>query len=90
MLSEVYRNIRPPSFSLSLKDPQEPGHSQPSPMERKDHHSGQYGDCLSQLGSPVPIVDGDMRKPRIHKVFSGSNGVGLFKFSFRNAELNDY
>ncbi len=43
--------------------------------------------AFSQLGSPVLIVDGDMRKPRVHKIFSGSNGVGLSSFLSGNAEL---
>jgi capsular exopolysaccharide synthesis family protein len=43
--------------------------------------------AFSQTGSPVVIIDGDMRKPRIHKVFNGSNGVGLSNFLSGNAEL---
>jgi len=43
--------------------------------------------AFSQTGSPVLIVDGDMRKPRVHKVFSGSNGMGLSNFLSGNAEL---
>jgi capsular exopolysaccharide synthesis family protein len=56
-------------------------------MEGKTTTAVNMAIAFSQLGSPVLIVDGDMRKPRIHKVFSGSNGAGLSSFLSGNAEL---
>jgi len=44
--------------------------------------------AFSQIGAPVLIIDGDMRKPRVHTVFHGRNGVGLSSFLSGNVELN--
>lgn len=35
---------------------------------------------LAQLGSDVLVVDTDLRKPRLHQIFSVSNRVGLVSF----------
>jgi len=88
MLSEVYRNIRTSILlSFSERPPKSLVISSPNPMEGKTTTAVNMAIAFSQLGSPVLIVDGDMRKPRIHKVFSGSNGVGLSNFLSGNAEL---
>jgi capsular exopolysaccharide synthesis family protein len=88
MLSEVYRNIRTSILlSFSERPPKSLVISSPNPMEGKTTTAVNMAIAFSQLGSPVLIVDGDMRKPRVHKVFSGSNGVGLSSFLSGNAEL---
>jgi capsular exopolysaccharide synthesis family protein len=88
MLSEVYRNIRTSILlSFSERPPKSMVVSSPNPMEGKTTTAVNMAIAFSQLGSPVLVVDGDMRKPRIHKVFSGSNGVGLSSFLSGNAEL---
>lgn len=88
MLSEVYRNIRTAILlSFSERPPKTMVISSPNPMEGKTTTAVNMAIAFSQLGSPVLIVDGDMRKPRIHKVFNGSNGVGLSSFLSGNAEL---
>ncbi len=88
MLSEVYRNIRT-SILLSFSEgpPKSMVISSPNAMEGKTTTAVNMAIAFSQLGGPVLIVDGDMRKPRIHKLFSGSNGVGLSSFLSGNAEL---
>jgi capsular exopolysaccharide synthesis family protein len=88
MLSEVYRNIRTSILlSFSERPPKSLVISSPNPMEGKTTTAVNMAIAFSQLGAPVLIVDGDMRKPRIHKVFKGSNGVGLSSFLAGNAEL---
>jgi succinoglycan biosynthesis transport protein ExoP len=88
LLSEVYRNIRTSILlSFSERPPKSMVISSPNPMEGKTTTAINMAIAFSQLGSPVLIVDGDMRKPRIHKVFNGANGVGLSNFLSGNAEL---
>jgi len=88
MLSEVYRNIRTSILlSFSERPPKSMVISSPSPMEGKTTTAINMAIAFSQLGAPVLIVDGDMRKPRIHRVFNGSNGTGLSSFLSGNAEL---
>ncbi|MGQ9646960.1 MAG: GumC family protein [Thermodesulfobacteriota bacterium] len=88
LLSEVYRNIRTAILlSFSERPPKTMVISSPNPMEGKTTTAVNMAIAFSQLGSPVLVIDGDMRKPRVHKVFSGSNGVGLSSFLSGNAEL---
>jgi capsular exopolysaccharide synthesis family protein len=88
LLSEVYRNIRTSILlSFSERPPKTLVVSSPNPMEGKTTTAVNMAIAFSQLGSPVLIIDGDMRKPRIHKVFNGANGVGLSNFLSGNAEL---
>jgi succinoglycan biosynthesis transport protein ExoP len=88
LLSEIYRNIRTSILlSFSERPPKSIVVSSPNPMEGKTTTAVNMAIAFSQLGSPVLIVDGDMRKPRIHKVFNGANGVGLSNFLTGNTEL---
>jgi protein-tyrosine kinase len=43
---------------------------------------------LTQSGKKVLLVDGDMRRPRLHKALSAGNGVGLSSYLSGNAELD--
>jgi len=89
MLSEVYRNIRT-SILLSFSEgpPKTLVVSSPRPMEGKTTTAINMAIAFSQTGAPVLIIDGDMRKPRVHTIFKGGNGVGLSNFLSGNAELN--
>src|SRR5262249_2172854 len=42
--------------------------------------------ALTQLGRTVVIVDADLRRPRVHKVFGIANEIGLSSFLSGNAE----
>jgi capsular exopolysaccharide synthesis family protein len=88
MFSEVYRNIRTSILlSASERPPKTLVVSSPNPMEGKTTTAVNMAIAFSQLGSPVLIIDADMRKPRIHKVFKAANGTGLSSFLSGNAEL---
>jgi capsular exopolysaccharide synthesis family protein len=43
---------------------------------------------LAQLGAEVLIIDADMRKPSVHKVFGLDPGQGLSTYLSRNAKLD--
>ncbi|HEX4823513.1 MAG TPA: polysaccharide biosynthesis tyrosine autokinase [Candidatus Polarisedimenticolaceae bacterium] len=45
--------------------------------------------ALTQLGRAVVIVDADLRRPRVHKVFGIENGAGLSSFLSGNAEADE-
>ena len=89
MLSEAYRNIRTSILlSFSERPPKRIAISSPNPAEGKTTTVINTAIALSQTGAQVIIIDSDMRKPRVHKIFGEENGVGLSNFLSGNADLD--
>ena len=87
ILSEAYRNIRTSILlSFSKQPPKKIVVTSPNPLEGKTTTMINTAITLSQTGARVLIIDADMRKPRIHKIFNNGmgdkrkNGVGLSNF----------
>jgi capsular exopolysaccharide synthesis family protein len=88
MLSEAYRNIRTSIlFSFSERPPKKIVFTSPNPFEGKTTTAINSAIALSQTGARVMIIDADMRKPRVHQLFSERNGAGLSTFLSGNAKL---
>ncbi len=88
MLSEAYRNIRTSILlSFSEKPPKAVVISSPNPSEGKTTTVINTAIALSQTGAQVLVVDADMRKPRIHRIFTNENGAGLSNFLSGNVHL---
>jgi succinoglycan biosynthesis transport protein ExoP len=88
ILSEAYRGIRTAILlSSSGRPPKTIVVSSPSPFEGKTTTMINTAIALSQIGAQVIIIDADMRKPRVHRVFDGGNGTGLSTFLSGNAKL---
>jgi len=88
MLSEAYRNIRTSILlSFSERPPKRIAITSPNPSEGKTTTAINTAIALSQTGASVIIIDTDLRKPRIHKIFTEENGVGLSNFLSGNAGL---
>jgi succinoglycan biosynthesis transport protein ExoP len=47
------------------------------PMEGKTTVVSSLGVALAEIGGRVLLIDGDMRRPRLHKVFNQANSWGL-------------
>jgi len=89
MLSEAFRNIRTSILlSFSERPPKRIAISSPNPAEGKTTTVINTAIALSQTGAQVIIIDSDMRKPRVHKIFGEENGVGLSNFLSGNADLD--
>jgi capsular exopolysaccharide synthesis family protein len=88
ILSEAYRNIRTSILlSFSEKPPKKIAITSPNPVEGKTTTVINTAIALSQTGALVVIVDTDMRRPRIHHIFNGEDGIGLSNFLSGNAPL---
>lgn len=88
MLSEAYRNIRTSVLlSFSGKPPKRIVITSPNPAEGKTTTVVNTAIALSQTGAKVLIIDADLRKPRMHKVFNDENDIGLSNLLSGNADL---
>jgi succinoglycan biosynthesis transport protein ExoP len=89
MLSEAYRNIRTSILlSFSEKPPQKIAILSPNPEEGKTTTALNTAIALSQTGARVLVLEADLRRPRLHKIFDQENGVGLSNFLSGHAELD--
>lgn len=88
MLSEAYRNIRTSILlSFSERPPKRIAITSPNPAEGKTTTAINTAIALSQTGASVVLIDADLRKPRVHRIFNEENGVGLSNFLSGNVGL---
>ena len=87
--AEAYRNIR---TSILLSFPERPPQrilvTSPSPLQGKTTTLINTAISLSQTGARVLIIDGDLRKPRIHRIFGDRNQLGLSDCLSGGADLD--
>jgi succinoglycan biosynthesis transport protein ExoP len=79
--SEYYRSIRT-TLLLSAAEPKTRALAVMSalPQEGKTSTISNLGVALAQTGKKVVIIDADLRKPRLHKIFRVKNLNGLTKY----------
>ena len=80
-LSESIRNLRTSLiFALEGKGPQAILFSSSVPSEGKTTISSNISISLTQLGKKILMIDGDLRRPCLHRVFSIPNRAGLSEY----------
>ncbi len=80
-LSEAYRSIRTSlMFATPGGAPKVLMITSATPGEGKTTTVISLGIVLAQTGASVLLVDGDLRKPRLHKVFNVPRGPGLTEY----------
>jgi polysaccharide biosynthesis transport protein len=88
--TEAYRALRTNLQFASLgRDVRSLVVTSPSPGDGKTTTIGNLGTVLAQGGQNVIIIDADLRKPRLHKLFSSlTNRVGLTNLLLADADVD--
>jgi succinoglycan biosynthesis transport protein ExoP len=89
-LSEAIRNLRTSLlFALEGKGPHSVLFSSSVPSEGKTTISSNVSISLTQLGKKILMIDGDLRRPCLHRVFSIPNRPGLSEYLQEVCEWED-
>ncbi len=87
-VSEAFRSLRTNLQFASLDTPLRTILvTSPSPRDGKTTVVANLGSVIAQSGRSALIVDADLRRPRVHKVFQLSNRAGLTDYFIRNQEV---
>jgi capsular exopolysaccharide synthesis family protein len=89
-VAEMYRNIRTNlSFATSTKNEKIIIITSTSPEEGKTATSLNLSITLAQLGQRVLLIDSDLRRPSIHRVFSVSERKGFSSLLIKAISLEE-
>jgi capsular exopolysaccharide synthesis family protein len=89
-VSESYRTLRTNIMFSSLdKKVQTIMVTSSGPEEGKSTVASNLAVIMAQSGSKTIIIDCDLRKPRLHKVFQVSNQIGLSNYLIGEATIAD-
>jgi polysaccharide biosynthesis transport protein len=86
-ISEAYRAFRTSLLLASANSPKVMVVTSSFAREGKTTTSINLAVVLAQMGKPVLLIDADLRRPRLHRVFRGAKNVGLVNYLAANAPL---
>ena len=88
--AEAYRAVRTALyFSVRAKGYKVIQVSSPNPADGKTTLAANLAVSIAQSGKKVLLLDGDCRRPKIHKYFSLDNSTGLSSLITQDAEISD-
>jgi polysaccharide biosynthesis transport protein len=88
-VSEAYRAFRTSLLLASAASPKVIVITSSFAREGKTTTSVNLATVLAQMGKPVLLVDADLRRPRLQKVFPGKMNLGLVNYLAANIPFDD-
>jgi succinoglycan biosynthesis transport protein ExoP len=88
-ISEAYRALRTSLLLASASSPKVIVITSSFAREGKTTTSVNLATVLAQMGKPVLLLDADLRRPRLQKVFQGKMNLGLVNYLAANISLDD-
>ena len=88
-ISEAYRAFRTSLLLASATSPKVIAITSSFAREGKTTTSVNLATVLAQMGKPVLLVDADLRRPRLQKVFNDKMNLGLVNYLAANIPLED-
>jgi capsular exopolysaccharide synthesis family protein len=88
-VAEAYRAFRTSLLLASATSPKVIVITSSFAREGKTTTSVNLATVLAQMGKPVLLVDADLRRPRLQKVFTGKMNLGLVNYLAANIPLDD-
>lgn len=88
-VSEAYRAFRTSLLLASAASPKVIVITSSFAREGKTTTSVNLATVLAQMGKPVLLVDADLRRPRLQKVFTGKMNLGLVNYLAANIPFED-
>jgi capsular exopolysaccharide synthesis family protein len=88
-ISEAYRAFRTSLLLASASSPKVIVISSTFAREGKTTTSVNLATVLAQMGKPVLLVDADLRRPRLQKIFRGRMNLGLVNYLAANVPIGD-
>jgi receptor protein-tyrosine kinase len=90
MASEAYHTLRTSLlYAVVDRPPQVIVVSSPGSREGKSTTCANLGVVLAQIDKSVLVVDGDLRRPTLHKIFGVKNAFGLVSVLVGERDLQD-
>jgi capsular exopolysaccharide synthesis family protein len=88
-IAESYRAFRTSLLLASASSPKVIVITSSFAREGKTTTSVNLATVLAQMGKPVLLLDADLRRPRLQKVFQGKMNLGLVNYLAANIPLDD-
>jgi succinoglycan biosynthesis transport protein ExoP len=88
-IAESYRAFRTSLLLASASSPKVIVITSSFAREGKTTTSVNLATVLAQMGKPVLLLDADLRRPRLQKVFEGKMNLGLVNYLAANIPLDD-